>query len=111
MADTLDLHLPQVIQSGNLEARRIELDRPITEDTEETGNFDVDMPSVQSRIHSDFDSAESTADSDLEDGELRKMLASLYAYGRGRPTASGKPEAKIMPKRGASADRTRADHS
>ena len=61
------------------------------------------MPYVQSRIHSDYDSAESIADSDLEDGDFRNMLASpLYAYGRGenygssqRPIASGKPEAKI----------------
>ena len=56
---------------------------PITEDTDKTENFDVDMPYVQSRIHSDYDSAESIADSDLEDGELRKMQAApLYAYGR-----------------------------
>ena len=45
------------------------------------------MPCVQSRIHSDYDSAESIADSDLEEGELRKMLASpLSAYGRGEIT-------------------------
>ena len=82
------------------------------------GNFDVDMPYVQSRIHSDFDSAESIADSDLEDGELRKMLASpLYASGWGenygspqRPIASGKPEAQRIQKRGASANRIQADH-
>ena len=77
------------------------------------------MPCVPSRIHSDYDSAESIADSDLEDGELRIMLASpMYEHGRGenygsshKPTASGKPEAKIMQKRGASAQRTQADHS
>ena len=77
------------------------------------------MPHVQSEIHSDSESAESIADSDLEDGELRKMLASpLYVHGRGenygsshKPTASGKSEAKIMQKRGASAQRTQADHS
>ena len=47
--------------------------------------------------HSDYDSAESIADSDLEDGEFRKMLASpLYMQGRGdsessrTPTAPGK---------------------
>ena len=103
-------------QSGDLEARRKELDRNlgtdlqprriefdrniatdpvfderilgddnqnlITEDTEETGKFGVDVPYVQARTHSDYDSAESTADSDLEDGELRKMLASpLYVHG------------------------------
>ena len=62
------------------------------------------MPYFPSRIHSDYDSAESIADSDLEDGELRKMLGSpLCAHGQGenygsfhKPTASGKPEAKIM---------------
>ena len=43
----------------------------ITEDTEETGKFGVDMP-VQSDVHSDYDSAESIADSDLDFGELRK---------------------------------------
>ena len=64
-------------------------------------------------------STQTTADLDLEVGELRKMLASpLYVHGRGvnygsshKPTASGKPEAKIMQKRGASAQRTQADHS
>ena len=95
---------PKMTQSDDFEPRRIELDRnigtdpyqiperilgddyqnPITKDTEETGNFDIDMPYVQSRIHSGYDSAEINADSDLEDGELRKMLASpLYVYGRG----------------------------
>ena len=77
------------------------------------------MPCVQSRIHSDYDSGESIADSDLEDRESRKMLESpLYVQERGenygsshKPTASGKPEAKIMQKRGASAQRTQADHS
>ena len=72
------------------------------------------MPYVQSRIHTDYDSAESIADSDLEDGELRKKLASpLYVENYGsshKPTASGKPEAKLMQKRGASAQRTQADH-
>ena len=88
-----------MIQSDDLESRRIELDRnlgtdphqtperilrdhyqnPITEDTDEIGKVSVEMPHVQSKIHSDYDSAESIADSDLEDGELRKMLASpLY---------------------------------
>ena len=77
------------------------------------------MPCVQSRIHADFDSAESIVDPDLEDGELRKMLdAPLCVHGRGenygsshKPTASGKPEAKIVQKRGARAQRTQADHS
>ena len=83
------------------------------------GKLGVDMPYVQSRMHSDYDSAESIADLDLEDGELRKMLASpLYVHGRGgncgssqKPTASGKPKAKKMQKRGASAQRTQSDDS
>ena len=69
-------------------------------------NCGVDMLHVQSRIHTDYDSAESIADSDLEDGELREMLDSpLHVHGRGgnygssrKPTASGKPEAKITQK-------------
>ena len=56
---------------------------------------------------------------DLEDGELQKMLAlPLYAYGRGenyfssqRPIVSGTQEAKIIQKREASANRTQVDHS
>ena len=68
----------------DLHPRRIELDKnigtdpyqppginlgddsqnPTTEDTEETGKCDVDMPCVQSRIHSDYDSADSIIDSE-----------------------------------------------
>ena len=45
-------------------------------------------------MHSDYDSAESIADSDFEDGELRKMVASpLYIRGRGKiPTLLEIPE-------------------
>ena len=50
---------------------------PITEDTKETGKVGADMHHIKTRIYSDYNSAESIADSDLEDGELRKMLASL----------------------------------
>ena len=47
----------------------------------------------QSQMHSD-DSVESTADSDLEDGAVRKMLTSpLYAQ-----KASGKPDAMVTHK-------------
>ena len=89
----------------------------ITDDTEETEHFGADMAYVQSRMHSDYDSVESIADLNLEDGELRKMLASpLYERGRGenyessqKPTAS--PEAKIMQKRGASAQSAQAGQS
>ena len=43
------------------------------------GKVGAEMSHLQSQMHSDYDSAESSADSDLEDGELRKMLASpLY---------------------------------
>ena len=39
----------------------------------------AEMSYIQPQMHSDYDSAESIADSDLEDGERRKMLASpLY---------------------------------
>ena len=48
--------------------------KPFTEDTDEFGQVGVENSYVQSQIHSDYDSAESTEDSDLEDGELRKML-------------------------------------
>ena len=56
----------------------------------------------QSQMHFD-DSVESTADSDLEDGELQKMLTSpLFAR-----KASGKPDAMV--EREASAQHTQAD--
>ena len=49
---------------------------------------------IQSQMHFD-DSAESTADSDLEDGELQKMLTSpLYAQ-----KASVKPDALVVQER------------
>ena len=94
---------PKLIQSDDLEPGSIGLGKnlgtdpyqipernlgdhcqnPITEDADETGKVGVEMPHVQSKIHSDHDSAESIADSDLEDGELQKMLASpLYVHGR-----------------------------
>ena len=74
-------------------------------------------PYLQSQMHSDDDSAESIVDSDLEDGELRKMLDSpLYRQDREDcrssriPTAPGKPAAMIQ-ERGASAMRTQAGSS
>ena len=129
---------PQVIEPEDLEPGRIEPGRnlrtdpyqiqerlmrnnyqnPIAEDVDEFGKVGVVMSYIQSQMHSDYDSAESTAVSDLEDGELRTMLASpLYVQGREdhessrRPTASVEPEAAIIQKRGASARRTQADHS
>ena len=56
----------------------------------------AEMSYIQSQMHSDCDSAESIADSVLEDGELRKMLAS-----------PGKL-ATVIQERGASAKRTQA---
>ena len=61
------------------------------------GKVGVETSYLQSQMHSEYDSAESIADSDLEDGELRNMLASpLFLREREensgssrRPTASG----------------------
>ena len=39
---------------------------------DEFGKVGAEMSYIQSQMHSDYDSAESIADSDLEDGELRK---------------------------------------
>ena len=59
---------------------------------------------IQSQMHFD-DSVESIADSDLEDGELQKMLTSpLYAQ-----KASGKLDAMVMQEREVSAQYTQAD--
>ena len=129
---------PKVIEPEDLGPRRVETNRnlgtdpyqtqerimgdnypnPIAEDMDEFGKVGVEMSCIQSQMHSDYDSAESIADSDFEDGELRKLLASpRYIQGREdhessrRPTASGKPEAVRIQKRGASARRTQADHS
>ena len=53
------------------------------------------------------DSVESTADSDLEDGELQKMLtAPLYVQ-----KASGKPDAMVVQEREVSAQYTQADQN
>ena len=127
-----------MIEPEDLEPRRIELDRnlgtdpyqtqeiimedndqnPITEDMDEFGKVGVEMSYIQAQMHSDYDSAESIADSGLEDGELPENAGvTAENTGRGdhkssrRPTASGKPEAVIIQKRGASAQRTQADHS
>ena len=58
----------------------------------------------QSQVHFD-DSVESIADSDLEDGELQKMLTSpLYAQ-----KALERPDAMVMQEREVSAQNTQAD--
>ena len=119
----------EAVKPEDLKPRKIDLDRNlgtdpyqiperlmrsnfqnlITEDMDEFGKVGAEMSYVQSQMHSDFDSAESIADSDLEDGELRKMLASpLYVRSREDcessriPTASVKLAAMIQG-RGASA--------
>ena len=48
----------------------------LTEDMDEFGKVGAGTSYLQSQMHSDYHSAESFADSNLEDGELRKMLAS-----------------------------------
>ena len=55
---------------------------PIAEDMGEFGKVGAKLSCFQSKMHSDYDSAESIADSDLEDGELRKMLASHHCNDR-----------------------------
>ena len=115
----------EAIEREDVEPKRIEVDRnlgtdpyqiqerfkrsnfpnPITEDMDEFGKVGAEMSHIQSQMHYDYDSAESIADSDLEDGELRKMLASpLYVQSREDckssriPTASGKLAAMILRK-------------
>ena len=94
---------------------RSNFQNPITEDMDEFGKVGAEMCYIQSQRHSGYDTAESIADSDLEDGERRKMLASpLHMQSREDcessriPTASGKPAALIQ-ERGASAKRTQAN--
>ena len=124
----------EAIEPEDLEPRKIELERnlgtdpyqiqerwmrgdfqnPITEDMDEFGKVVVKMSYIQS-LHSDFDSVESIADSDLEDGELRNMLASpLYVQSRedcepSRITIAPEKPAALLQERGASAKRTQAD--
>ena len=93
---------------------------PINEDTDEFGIIGVKSQSYhQSQMHSDYNSADSIVASDLEDGQLRKMLASPLKI-RGReensepsrnPEVSGKPEAMVIQEREVNAQRTQADHS
>ena len=81
----------EAIEPEDLEPRRIELERnlgtdpyqiqerfvrnSLAEDVDEFQKVGSEMSYLQSQMHSDCDSAESIADSDLEDGELRKMSA------------------------------------
>ena len=89
----------EAIEPEDLEPIKIELDRDLgtdpyqiqerftrnspTEDMDEFGKVGADTSYLRSQMHTDYDSAESIADSDLEDGELRKMMASpLYLQSR-----------------------------
>ena len=88
---------------------------PIAEDVEGFGEVGAEESYIQSQMHSGYDSAESIAESDLEDGELRKMVISpLYMQDREdcmssrKSTALEKPAAMIQDS-GVSAKRTQAD--
>ena len=72
---------------------------------EKVGEEDHRAPSYfQSQMHFD-DSVDSIADSDLEDGELQKMLTSPLCAQK----ASVKPDAMVMQEREVSAQYTQAD--
>ena len=116
---------PKLFEPEDLEPRRIELERnlgtdpyqiqarflrnPLTEDVDEFGKVHAETSYFHSQMHSDYDSAESIADSDLEDGELRKMLASpLYMQSWEDCESSRMPIAPawlaaLLQRRGASA--------
>ena len=60
---------------------------------DELGKIGADVSYFHTEMHSDCDSAESIADSDFEDGDLRKMLASpLYLQNRGDYETSRREE-------------------
>ena len=90
---------------------------PIAKDVEGFGKVRTEKSHVQSKMHSDFDSAESIADSDLEDGDFQKMLTSpLHVQDREDrrsfriSTAPVKLAAMIQEReRGVTAKRTQAD--
>ena len=88
---------------------------PITEKVKEFGVLetrslpDSQIPEtshIRSKMHFDV-FVESTADSDLEDGELQKMLTSPLCARK----ASGKPDAMVMQEREVSAQFAQANRS
>ena len=123
----------EAIEPEDFEPRRIELGRNLgTDPYLNTGKIyeklyhwrygriwknGAEMSYLQSQMHSDYDSGESIADSDLEGGEQRKMLASpLYMQSRedcepSRMPIAQKKLAALSQERGASAKRTQADRS
>ena len=82
---------------------------------DEFGKVGADVSYFQSQMHSEYDSAESIADADLEDGELREMLASPLCMQSREDCESSRmpiaPEklAALLQERGASAKRTQSD--
>ena len=72
---------------------------PITEEVGEFGKIGDEQSYIQSQMHFDCDSAESVADSDFEDGELRKMLTSPLCAQK----ATGKLDAIVIKEREVSA--------
>ena len=110
----------------DLEPRRIELDRDLgtdpyqrqerfvrnctAEDMDKFGKVGAEMSSFQSQMRSNYDSAVSIADSDLEDGELRKMLASPLKMQnredceRSRMPIAPEKLAALLQERGANVD-------
>ena len=86
----------------------------LTKDVGEFGKVGAEMSYLQSQMHSDYDTAESIADSDLDDGELRKMLASPLKMKSREDCESSRiliapvKPAALLQERGASANRTQA---
>ena len=71
---------------------------PITEDMEEFRKVGADVSYFQSHMHSECDSAEIIADSNLEDGKLRRLRASpLYLQNREDCESSRMPIATVTP--------------
>ena len=90
----------EAINPEDLEPRRIELQRnfwtdpyqihekfvrsSLTGDMKEFRKVGADMSYFQSQMHSEYNSAESIADSDLEDGELRKIAGFTTVFPQSR---------------------------
>ena len=78
VADQHKSHLSQVVGPGcdrsvsnTGKTLRNNHQNPFTEDVDGFGKVGAEMSYLQSQMYSQYDSAESIADSDLEDGELR----------------------------------------
>ena len=68
MEQDRDLGTDQYQKTGIL--MRNNFQNPIAEDMEEFGKVGAEISHIQSQMHSKYNSAESIADQDLEDGEL-----------------------------------------